>query len=715
MRRLKNSGIGICWIRLKAVMSQQDDLFSAADPAAVSVSEQSKAAQRAEVLRNQLNDYNHQYYVLDNPTVPDAEYDRLLRELQAIEREHPKLKTPDSPTQKVGAMPLSAFEQVAHEMAMLSLDNAMNAEEFADFYARVQKQLNTSDDIEFACEPKLDGAAVSILYENGVLVRAATRGDGQTGENITQNVRTIKNVPLKLVGDYPERVEVRGEVYMPLDGFDAYNAKALAAEEKVFANPRNAAAGSLRQLDSKITAKRPLEFCSYGIGVVSDDFDMPESLSGIFQRVKSWGIKINDELTVAKNLIEAQAFFDGLGEKRHSLPYEIDGTVFKVNNLALQQQLGFVARAPRWAIAYKFPAVEEMTVLENVDFQVGRTGAITPVARLNPVKVAGVVVSNATLHNADEIARLDVKIGDTVIIRRAGDVIPQVVSVVADRRPDNASDIIFPNTCPVCDSDVERVEGEAVARCTGGLVCSAQRKEAIKHFVSRKALDVEGLGDKLIDQLVEQDLIHSVDDLFHLTLEQLAALERMAEKSAQNVLDALEQSKQTTLGRFLYALGIREVGTVTANNLASYFGFLQRIMDADKETLLAVNDVGDIVASHIVNFFAETHNRDIIEQLKLAGIQWPEQEPATAADDAPLSGKVAVITGTLASMGRDQAKEYLEQLGVKVTGSVSKKTDFLVAGEKAGSKLTKAQGLDVEVLDNDAFMALLAEHGIEHV
>lgn len=715
MRRLKNSGIGICWIRLKAVMSQQDDLFSAADPAAVSVSEQSKTAQRAEILRNQLNDYNHQYYVLDNPTVPDAEYDRLLRELQDIEREHPELKTPDSPTQKVGAMPLSAFEQVAHEMAMLSLDNAMNAEEFADFYARVQKQLNTSDDIEFACEPKLDGAAVSILYENGVLVRAATRGDGQTGENITQNVRTIKNVPLKLVGDYPQRVEVRGEVYMPLDGFDAYNAKALAAEEKVFANPRNAAAGSLRQLDSKVTAKRPLEFCSYGIGVVSDDFDMPESLSGIFQRVKSWGIKINDELTVAKNLIEAQAFFDGLGEKRHSLPYEIDGTVFKVNNLALQQQLGFVARAPRWAIAYKFPAVEEMTVLENVDFQVGRTGAITPVARLNPVKVAGVVVSNATLHNADEIARLDVKIGDTVIIRRAGDVIPQVVSVLADRRPDNASDIIFPNTCPVCDSDVERVEGEAVARCTGGLVCSAQRKEAIKHFVSRKALDVEGLGDKLIDQLVEQDLIHSVDDLFHLTLEQLAGLERMAEKSAQNVLDALEQSKQTTLGRFLYALGIREVGTVTANNLASYFGFLQRIMDADKETLLAVNDVGDIVASHIVNFFAETHNRDIIEQLKLAGIQWPEQEPATAADDAPLSGKVAVITGTLASMGRDQAKEYLEQLGVKVTGSVSKKTDFLVAGEKAGSKLTIAQSLDVEVLDNDAFMALLAEHGIEHV
>ena len=661
-----------------------------------------------------LHTYSYQYYSLNSPSVPDVVYDNCLRELQQLELENPELLTPDSPTQRIGAPPISSFEKVTHEQRMLSLNNAMDFSEFKEFYYGLQKQFKTKEEVELVCEPKLDGLAVSLIYENGILIQGATRGDGETGENITQNVRTIKNVPLKLVGDFPQRVEVRGEVYMPLDGFDAYNAKALAAEEKVFANPRNAAAGSLRQLDSKITAKRPLEFCSYGIGVVSDDFDMPESLSGIFQRVKSWGIKINDELTVAKNLIEAQAFFDGLGEKRHSLPYEIDGTVFKVNNLALQQQLGFVARAPRWAIAYKFPAVEEMTVLENVDFQVGRTGAITPVARLNPVKVAGVVVSNATLHNADEIARLDVKIGDTVIIRRAGDVIPQVVSVVAGRRPDNASDIVFPDSCPVCDSDVERVEGEAVARCTGGLVCSAQRKEAIKHFVSRKALDVEGLGDKLIDQLVEQDLIHSVDDLFHLTLEQLAALERMAEKSAQNVLDALEQSKQTTLGRFLYALGIREVGTVTANNLASHFGFLQRIIAADKETLLAVNDVGDIVASHIVNFFAEAHNRNIIEQLKLAGIQWPEQEPVTAADDAPLSGKVAVITGTLASMGRDQAKEYLERLGVKVTGSVSKKTDFLVAGEKAGSKLTKAQSLDVEVLDNDAFMALLAEYGVEH-
>ncbi|MFC3679715.1 NAD-dependent DNA ligase LigA [Bacterioplanoides pacificum] len=689
-------------------MTEKNSLNTAADSAAVDVSA------RAQQLRDALNLYNHQYYVLDNPTVPDAEYDRLLRELQDIEGARPELKTPDSPTQKVGATPLSAFDNVTHEMPMLSLDNAMNATEFADFYARLQKQLNDTGDVELVCEPKLDGAAVSLLYQDGVLIRAATRGDGETGENITDNVRTINNVPLRLSGDYPQRVEIRGEVYMPLAGFEAYNQKALAAGGKVFANPRNAAAGSLRQLDSKITARRPLEFCSYGLGVVSDDFALPATLSDIFQQIHSWGIKINPELTVAGSLAEAQAFYAGLGDKRHSLPYEIDGTVFKVNNLALQQRLGFVARAPRWAIAYKFPAVEQMTELEQVDFQVGRTGAITPVARLKPVKVAGVVVSNATLHNADEIARLGVKIGDTVVIRRAGDVIPQLVSVVLDRRPDNATDIVFPSRCPVCDSHIERVEGEAVARCTGGLICSAQRKEAIKHFVSRKALDVEGLGDKLIDQLVEQQLIDSVDDLFHLTLEQLAGLERMAEKSAQNVLDALQASKKTTLARFLYALGIREVGTVTANNLASHFGFLQRIMAAEKDALLAVSDVGDIVASHIVNFFAEPHNRDIIEQLQDAGVAWPEAEPQGQDDDAPLAGKTAVITGTLASMSRDQAKDYLQQLGAKVSGSVSKKTDFLVAGEKAGSKLTKAQQLEVEVLDNDAFMALLDQHGIQH-
>ncbi|TVV43354.1 NAD-dependent DNA ligase LigA [Thalassolituus sp. C2-1] len=700
-------------------MNTQNDLF-AEEPTGSSASSDSAIVpssvnQRIEQLRSEINLHNHRYYVLDEPSIPDAEYDRLLRELQQLEAEHPQLISADSPTQRVGATPLSQFVSVTHERPMLSLDNAMNAEEFSAFYQRLQERLKTSDSIALACEPKLDGLAVSILYEQGLLVRAATRGDGQTGEDITQNVRTIKNVPLRLQGDdFPARLEVRGEVYMPKAGFEAYNDKARANDEKVFANPRNAAAGSLRQLDPNITAKRPLEFCAYSIGVVSDDAVLPATHSAILQRIKRWGIRINEEMRVVNGVAEAQAFFEQLGEKRHRLAYEIDGTVFKVDDLALQEQLGFVARAPRWAIAYKFPAVEEMTELLGVDFQVGRTGAVTPVARLKPVHVAGVTVSNATLHNMDEIARLGVKIGDTVIIRRAGDVIPQIVSVVAEKRPADARDIQIPANCPVCDSLVEKVEGEAVARCTGGLVCSAQRKEAIKHFASRKALDIEGLGDKLIDQLVDAGLIDSVDDLFHLTLEQLAGLERMAEKSAQNILDALNTAKQTTLGRFLYALGIREVGTVTANNLASHFGFLQRIMDADAEALLEVADVGTVVAAHVHNFFAEEHNRTVIEQLQRAGVHWEEKEPQQNAD-LPLSGKTAVITGTLAQSGmsRDDAKALLEQLGVKVAGSVSAKTDFLVAGEKAGSKLTKAQALNVEVLDENAFLALLNEHGMQ--
>lgn len=692
-------------------MNEQNDLF-AEEPQGSSVS--SATAERIAQLRDTINQHNYRYYVLDEPSVPDAEYDRLMRELQALENEHPQLITPDSPTQRVGASPLKAFTEVTHEMPMLSLDNAMNAEEFAAFYQRVQDRLKNDADIALACEPKLDGLAVSLLYEQGILVRGATRGDGQTGEDITQNVRTIKNIPLKLQGmDIPARIEIRGEVYMPRAGFDAYNDNARANDEKVFANPRNAAAGSLRQLDPKITAKRPLEFCAYSIGVVSDDAVLPDTHSAILHKVQSWGIRINEEMRVVNGLAAAQAFFDQLGEKRNRLAYEIDGTVFKVDSLSLQQELGFVARAPRWAIAYKFPAVEEMTQLLDVDFQVGRTGALTPVARLNPVHVAGVTVSNATLHNMDEIDRLGVKIGDTVIIRRAGDVIPQVVSVVADKRPADARDIQMPDHCPVCDSLVEKVEGEAVARCTGGLVCSAQRKEAIKHFASRKALDIEGLGDKLIDQLVDAELIDSVDDLFHLTLEQLAGLERMAEKSAQNILDALQAAKDTTLGRFLYALGIREVGTVTANQLASHFGFLERIMAASEEQLIEVQDVGAVVAAHVHNFFAEPHNRTVIEQLQRAGVHWEEKEPVQG-EDLPLSGKTAVITGTLVASGmsRDEAKALLEQLGVKVAGSVSAKTDFLVAGEKAGSKLTKAQSLNVEVLDEQAFLALLNEHGL---
>ncbi len=679
------------------------------------MTDEQSVSSRVDALRQEINQHNYRYYTLDEPSIPDAEYDRLMRELQGLEAQHPDLVTADSPTQRVGAQPLTEFEEVVHDIPMLSLDNAMNAEEFAAFYQRVQDRLKTTDTIAIACEPKLDGLAISLLYVDGVLVRAATRGDGQTGENVTQNVRTIKNIPLKLYGDnYPSRIEIRGEVYMPKAGFDAYNDNARQNDEKVFANPRNAAAGSLRQLDPKITAKRPLEFCAYSIGVVSDDADMADTHSGILAQVKTWGIKINPEMRVVNGVEEAQAFFAQLGEKRHSLDYEIDGTVFKVDRLDLQETLGFVARAPRWAIAYKFPAVEEMTELQGVDFQVGRTGALTPVARLKPVHVAGVTVSNATLHNMDEIARLDVKVGDTVIIRRAGDVIPQVVSVVAEKRPAEAQDIVMPDHCPVCDSLVEKVEGEAVARCTGGLVCSAQRKESIKHFASRKALDVEGLGDKLIDQLVDAGLIDSVDDLFHLTLEQLAGLERMAEKSAQNVLDALEKAKNTTLSRFLYALGIREVGVVTANNLAAHFGFLERIMTASEEALIEVPDVGAIVAAHVHNFFAEPHNRTVIEQLQKAGVNWTEKEPVQDSGELPLSGQVAVITGTLTESGlsRDDAKALLEQLGAKVTGSVSAKTDFLVAGEKAGSKLTKAQSLDVTVLDEAGFLQLLDEHGL---
>ncbi|MEK9765324.1 MAG: NAD-dependent DNA ligase LigA [Thalassolituus sp.] len=668
-------------------MSQQD-LFGGDAPES-SGADHSSAADQISSLREEINLHNHRYYVLDEPSIPDAEYDRLMRELQALEEANPELVTPDSPTQRVGGAPLSGFQEVRHERPMLSLDNAMNAEEFAAFYQR-------------------DGLAISLLYVDGVLERAATRGDGETGEDVTQNVRTIKNIPLRLRGEnIPARIEIRGEVYMPKAGFDAYNDRAREDGTKLFANPRNAAAGSLRQLDSRITATRPLEFCAYSLGVVSEDFALPATHSETLAQVKEWGIRINEEMRVVTGLEAAQAFFAQLGEKRHSLAYEIDGTVFKVDLLALQETLGFVARAPRWAIAYKFPAVEEMTELQGVDFQVGRTGALTPVARLKPVHVAGVTVSNATLHNMDEIARLGVKIGDTVIIRRAGDVIPQVVSVVLDKRPESASDIVLPGSCPVCDSHIERVEGEAVARCAGGLVCSAQRKEAIKHFASRKALDIEGLGDKLIDQMVEAGLIDTLDDVFHLSLQDIAGLERMAEKSAQNVLNALEKAKQTTLSRFIYSLGIREVGVVTANNLASYFGFLERIMAATHEELVAVPDIGDIVASHIVNFFAEEHNRTVIEQLQKSGVTWEEKEPVTAAEDAPLAGKVAVITGTLSDMTRDDAKEALEALGAKVTGSVSAKTDFLVAGEKAGSKLTKAQSLGVEVYDEAAFKALL--------
>lgn len=696
-------------------MADQPSLFDEPDSGSSSSDDQKLDQLILEVkeLHSQLNQANYQYYVLDDPQLPDAEYDRLFYRLKEIETQQPELLTPDSPTQRVGAAPLTHFDQVTHEVAMLSLDNAFNEQDMLEFNRRIQDRLKQTDNVNYACEPKLDGIAVSLLYENGLLVRAATRGDGSVGENITQNIRTIPSIPLKLLGDdYPPVLEVRGEVYMPKQGFEAFNEKARANDEKLFVNPRNAAAGSLRQLDPKITASRPLEFCCYSLGRV-EGYELPTKHSEILKRFYQWGFKINPEMSVVEGIENCVAYYQSLSEKRDSLSYEIDGIVFKVDDIPTQQTLGFTGRAPRWSIAHKFPAQEQMTLLKDVEFQVGRTGAITPVARLEPVFVGGVTVSNATLHNMDEIARLGVRIGDTVVIRRAGDVIPQIVNVVENKRPDNAREIVFPDTCPVCDSHVERVEGEAVARCTGGLVCAAQRKEAIKHFASRKAMDIDGLGDKIVEQLVDEGLIESFLDLYSLRLDDVANLERMAEKSAQNLLNAIEASKQTTLAKFIYALGIREVGVATAQNLVNHFLDLRVLVKADFDALIEVEDVGPIVAKLILNFLAEPHNQKIIDGLLNIGITWPVIEKKSQAE-LPLSGETYVVTGTLESMGRDQAKAYLQQLGAKVAGSVSVKTSALVAGEKAGSKLTKAQGLGISILDEAMFLALLKKNGINH-
>lgn len=666
-----------------------------------------------ETLRNLLNDYNYQYYVLDDPSVPDSEYDRQMARLQELESQHPSLITADSPTQKVGGAPLSAFEQVTHDVPMLSLDNAFDQDSLFAFEKRLGDRLKSHDTLAFSCEPKLDGLAVSILYENGQLTRAATRGDGQVGENITHNVRTIGNVPLKLRGSHvPERVEVRGEVFMPKSGFEKLNEEQKKAGLKLFANPRNAAAGSLRQLDSRITAKRPLMFYAYSLGVVlPESFELPGQHSERLNKLAQWGLPLCPDIDVANGGEGCFAYYEHILAKRDALPYDIDGVVFKVDSIALQQELGFVARAPRWAIAQKFPAQEEMTTLLEVEFQVGRTGAITPVARLEPVFVGGVTVSNATLHNQDEIIRLGVKVGDTVVIRRAGDVIPQVVSVVLNQRPDDATDIVFPLVCPVCESQIEKLEDEAVARCTGGLICGAQRKQALKHFASRKALDIDGLGDKLVDQLVDADLITSPADFFHLSMNKLIGLERMGEKSAANLLQAIHAAKQTTFAKFLYSLGIREVGEATAQNLALYFGSLDKLMNATVEELIEVQDVGNIVAQHVCHFFAEEHNKTVINELLEAGLNWPDVViPET--DNLPLEGQTCVITGTLSVLSRGDAKTLLQQLGAKVAGSVSAKTDFLVAGEKAGSKLTKAQDLGVNVWNDEQLMAFLSEHGL---
>ncbi|UAA40515.1 NAD-dependent DNA ligase LigA [Paraneptunicella aestuarii] len=684
-------------------MQEQEDLFSN--------SHDSEPASRINELKSTLEDYNYQYYVLDNPTVTDAEYDRLMRELVELEKSNPELLTSDSPSQKVGGAPLPEFQQVTHEVPMLSLDNAFSEDEMRAFEKRMLDRLKRSITLTYCCEPKLDGLAVSLLYEDGKLVRGATRGDGTVGEDITQNVRTIKNIPPRLRGEqYPQRVEVRGEVFMPLAGFEKLNQEQAVQGKKIFVNPRNAAAGSLRQLDSRITAKRPLMFNAYSMGLVEGEKEeLADTHYDRLQQLREWGLPVSKEIRQASGVEECLDYYRELGNKRPELGYEIDGVVFKVNDLAIQEELGFVARAPRWAIAQKFPAQEEMTTLLDVDFQVGRTGAITPVARLEPVFVGGVTVSNATLHNQDEIERLGVKKGDTVIIRRAGDVIPQVVSVVLEKRPDDAQDIVFPEHCPVCDSHIERTEDQAVARCTGGLVCKAQRKEAIKHFVSRKALDVDGLGDKLIEQFVDLGWIETPADLFKLDIAQVAALERMGEKSAANIDKALDAAKKTTLAKFIYSLGIREVGEATAANLANHFLTLEALLQADIAALQEVDDVGEVVAQHVVHFFGEARNREVIQQLQDAGVHWPQIEKKSQ-DEQPLIGKTFVITGTLSSMGRNDAKARLQDLGAKVAGSVSANTDYLVAGEKAGSKLTKAQELGVEVMTEEQMLALFSEH-----
>ncbi|EKY2079216.1 NAD-dependent DNA ligase LigA [Cronobacter sakazakii] len=662
-------------------------------------------------LRTTLRHHEFLYHVMDAPEVPDAEYDRLMRELRTLEEAHPELVTPDSPTQRVGAAPLTEFSQVRHEVPMLSLDNVFDEASFLAFNKRVQDRLKSTDALVYCCELKLDGLAVSLLYENGLLVRAATRGDGTTGEDITLNVRTIRAIPLKLRGDnIPARLEVRGEVFLPQAGFEKINEEARRTGGKVFANPRNAAAGSLRQLDPRVTAKRPLTFFCYGVGLLEGG-ELPRSHMERLQQFKAWGLPVSERIRLVKTPEEVLAFYHQVEADRPTLGFDIDGVVIKVDSLELQEQLGFVARAPRWAVAFKFPAQEQMTTVRDVEFQVGRTGAITPVARLEPVQVAGVLVSNATLHNADEIARLGLRIGDKVVIRRAGDVIPQVVKVVLSERPEETSPVVFPAQCPVCGSDVERVEGEAVTRCTGGLICGAQRKEALKHFVSRRAMDVDGMGDKIIDQLVEKEYVHTPADLFRLTAGKLTGLDRMGPKSAQNLVNALEKAKETTFARFLYALGIREVGEATAAGLAAHFGTLEALINASIDDLQKVPDVGIVVATHVFNFFEEESNRAVIRDLtEEVGIHWPAPQVVKAEEiDSPFAGKTVVLTGTLSQMSRDDAKARLAALGAKVSGSVSKKTDLLIAGEAAGSKLAKAQELGIEVIDEAEMLRLLGE------
>jgi len=667
--------------------------------------------QKVESLRSQIRHHNYRYHVLDDPDVPDVEYDRLVRALQELEAKHPELVTADSPTQRVGAEPVDAFGTIQHTVPMLSLDNAFSADELNDFHRRVTErlELEIDADLQYAAEPKLDGAAISLLYVNGQLVRGATRGDGTTGEDVTHNVRTIDAVPLVLLQNgFPNTLEVRGEVFMPRDGFKAYNEQASRKGEKTFVNPRNAAAGSLRQLDPRLTAERPLDIYVYSVGF-SDGGRLPDCHSEILDRLQDWGFKVCPERKVVSGIQGCLDYYVDIGTRRDSLGYDIDGVVYKVNRLDYQRELGFVSRAPRWAIAHKFPAEEEITVVRDIEFQVGRTGALTPVARLEPVFVGGVTVSNATLHNMDELHRKDVRVGDTVIVRRAGDVIPEVVKVISKRRPKRTRIVKAPAKCPVCESAVIREEGEVVARCTGGLFCAAQRVEALKHFVSRRALDVDGLGGKLIEQLVTSDRIKTPADLYHLEKEELAGLDRMGEKSAENLIKSIGDSKNTTLSRFLYGLGIREVGDATANSLAAHFGKLALIMAAEEDSLQTVPDVGPVVASRIHSFFAESHNQQVIESLLESGLSWLETDPVLPVEDGPLSGKTVVLTGSLGNMTRDEAKEKIQAAGGKVTGSVSKNTDLVVFGENAGSKLAKAQKLEIETIDEASLQKLLSD------
>ncbi len=658
-----------------------------------------------ERLIEQIRQWDYQYYVLDDPTVPDSEYDRVFRALQALEQAHPALISKDSPTQRVGGLPLKTFSSITHRVPMLSLNNALDEEEAIAFDRRVREGLGLTD-VEYAVEPKFDGLAITLTYEHGVFVQGATRGDGFTGEDVTANLRTIRALPMRLnTPNPPALFEVRGEVLMLKQDFERLNQAQEARGDKRFANPRNAAAGSLRQLDPNITANRPLTFFAYGLGAV-DGMPVPLTHSAVMDLLATFRLPVARERLTVSGLQGLLDYYNAIGTKRQSLPYDIDGVVYKVNHLRQQEELGFVSRAPRWAIAHKFPAQEALTEVLDITVQVGRTGAITPVARLKPVFVGGVTVTNATLHNEDEVRRKDVHIGDTVSVRRAGDVIPEVVNIVADRRPSDARAFVMPSACPICGSHIVRLQDEAVARCSGGLFCPAQRKQAILHFASRRAMDVEGLGDKLVDQLVDNSLVHTLSDIYRLDMTTLSGLERMAEKSAQNILDALEKSKSTTLARFIYALGIRNVGEATAKDLARHFGNLQHLQSADIEQLLEVSDVGPIVAESIRDFFSEQHNREVIAQLIDAGVHWQDTE-GRGTTTGHLSGKTLVLTGTLPTMSRDKAKELIEAAGGKVSGSVSKKTDYVVAGAEAGSKLDKAQELGVPILDEAGLLALL--------